>query len=52
MVDNEGKSRGFGFLAFTNEEDQKFCVKIMDGSLDLGNRAIKVSPAVSGPPVM
>ena len=40
-------SKGFGFLRFSNEEEQKHCLKNMGGSLGLGGRPIRVGPVVS-----
>ncbi len=48
IVDTRGVSKGYGFLRFTSEDDQKHCLKTMGGSLGLGCRAIRVGPVSKG----
>ncbi len=40
-----GRSKGFGFVTYVNDEDADKAVEELNGSEDLGGRAINVSEA-------
>lgn len=48
ILDARGVSKGYGFLRFSNEDEQKHCLKNMGGSLGLGCRPIRVGPVTKG----
>ncbi|VVC44685.1 RNA recognition motif domain [Cinara cedri] len=43
VLDNAGYSKGYGFIRFGNEEEQKHCLNNMNGFPGLGSKPIKVS---------
>lgn len=45
MYDDQGDSRGYGFVRFSDETEQKRALIEMQGAAGLGGRAIKVSQA-------
>lgn len=45
MYDENGDSRGYGFVRFSDETEQKKALIEMQGAMGLGGRAIKVSQA-------
>lgn len=49
ILDNAGYSKGYGFIRFANEEEQKNCLVAMNGYKGLGSKAIKISNAVPKP---
>jgi hypothetical protein len=49
ILDNAGYSKGYGFIRFANEEEQKNCLVQMNGYKGLGSKAIKISNAVPKP---
>jgi len=49
ILDREtGRSRGFGFVTYTNEEHGKAAIEALNGSM-LDGRAIRCNPAVERP---
>ncbi|XP_049831136.1 tRNA selenocysteine 1-associated protein 1 isoform X1 [Schistocerca gregaria] len=49
ILDNAGYSKGYGFIRFANEEEQKLCLIQMNGYKGLGGKPIKISNAVPKP---
>ncbi|KAG8237600.1 hypothetical protein J437_LFUL012399 [Ladona fulva] len=49
ILDASGFSKGYGFIRFANEEEQKRCLTEMNGHTGLGTKAIKISNAVPKP---
>ncbi|XP_069681981.1 tRNA selenocysteine 1-associated protein 1 isoform X2 [Periplaneta americana] len=49
ILDNAGYSKGYGFIRFANEDEQKNCLVQMNGYKGLGSKAIKISNAVPKP---
>ncbi|XP_063220862.1 tRNA selenocysteine 1-associated protein 1 isoform X2 [Bacillus rossius redtenbacheri] len=46
IMDSDGLSKGYGFIRFASEDEQKNCQLTMNGYKGLGSKAIKVSNAV------
>ncbi|KAL1124288.1 hypothetical protein AAG570_002056 [Ranatra chinensis] len=46
ILDASGFSKGFGFLRFGVEEEQKHCLTHMNGYKGLGTKALKISNAI------
>lgn len=46
VLDSAGFSKGYAFIRFASEEEQKNCCIQMNGFKGLGSRPIKVSGAV------
>lgn len=46
ILDASGFSKGFGFLRFGSEEEQKHCLTHMNGYKGLGTKALKISNAI------
>ncbi|KAK7873570.1 hypothetical protein R5R35_009275 [Gryllus longicercus] len=46
ILDNTGYSKGYGFIRFANEDEQKSCLTQMNGYKGLGGKPIKISNAV------
>uniref|UniRef100_A0A1B6DME5 tRNA selenocysteine-associated protein 1 n=1 Tax=Clastoptera arizonana TaxID=38151 RepID=A0A1B6DME5_9HEMI len=46
VLDSTGFSKGYGFIRFANEEDQKHCLTHMSGYKGLGSKPLKISGAV------
>lgn len=47
ILDTTGYSRGYGFVRFASEEDQKNCLISMNGYKGLGGKPLKISNAVA-----
>ncbi|XP_035667755.1 tRNA selenocysteine 1-associated protein 1-like isoform X2 [Branchiostoma floridae] len=45
VLDAAGNSRGYGFVRFTDENEQKRALTEMQGAVGLGGKALRVSPA-------
>lgn len=43
---NSGFSKGYGFIRFASEEEQKHCLAHMNGFKGLGSKSLKISTAV------
>lgn len=48
MSDSSGVSRGFGFVRFTDPEEQQRAMSEMQGVKGCGTKPLRVSPATSG----
>ncbi|XP_014251680.1 tRNA selenocysteine 1-associated protein 1 isoform X2 [Cimex lectularius] len=46
ILDASGYSKGFGFLRFGSEEEQKHCLQHMNGYKGLGSKPLKISNAI------
>ncbi|XP_025193524.1 tRNA selenocysteine 1-associated protein 1-like [Melanaphis sacchari] len=46
VLDSAGYSKGYGFIRFSNEEEQKHCLNNMNGFPGLGSKPIKVSNVI------
>nr|CAD7257438.1 unnamed protein product [Timema shepardi] len=46
ILDSAGYSKGYGFIRFANEEEQKTCLKQMNSFTGLGGKPLKISNAV------
>lgn len=46
IMDNSGFSKGYGFIRFASEEEQKHCLAHMNGFKGLGSKTLKISTAV------
>lgn len=46
VLDNAGYSKGYGFIRFGSEEEQKHCLNNMNGFPGLGSKPIKVSSVI------
>ena len=46
---DSGRSRGFGFVTYSSAQEVNDAIESLDG-VDLGGRAIRVSPAEARPP--
>jgi len=46
VMDSAGYSKGYGFIKFDKEDEQKHCLSTMNGYKGLGSKPIKVSSAV------
>lgn len=49
IIDNSGFSRGYGFVRFGSEEEQKDSLTAMNGYIGLGTKALKICNAVPKP---
>lgn len=49
ILDNSGFSKGYGFVRFANEEEQKDSLVTMNGYRGLGTRSLKICNAVPRP---
>ncbi|XP_071443806.1 tRNA selenocysteine 1-associated protein 1 isoform X2 [Hetaerina americana] len=49
ILDTSGFSKGYGFIRFAQEDEQKRCLTEMNGHTGLGTKAIKISNAVPKP---
>jgi len=47
ILDTSGYSRGYGFVRFASEEEQKNCLVAMNGYKGLGGKPLKISNAVA-----
>lgn len=47
ILDTSGYSRGYGFVRFASEEEQKSCLVAMNGYKGLGGKPLKISNAVA-----
>uniref|UniRef100_UPI00358E3741 tRNA selenocysteine 1-associated protein 1-like isoform X2 n=1 Tax=Myxine glutinosa TaxID=7769 RepID=UPI00358E3741 len=45
VLDNLGNSRGFGFVRFGEEQEQKVALEEMQGAMGLGGKPIRINPA-------
>lgn len=46
VLDTAGYSKGYGFIRFGSEEEQKHCLNNMNGFPGLGSKPIKVSSVI------
>ncbi|KAF4517325.1 hypothetical protein B566_EDAN007277 [Ephemera danica] len=46
ILDSSGVSKGYGFVRFANEDDQRACLIDMNGYKGLGNKPLKISNAI------
>lgn len=46
VLDGAGYSKGYGFIRFGSEEEQKHCLNNMNGFPGLGSKPIKVSSVI------
>lgn len=46
VLDSAGYSKGYGFIRFGSEEEQKHCLNNMNGFPGLGAKPIKVSSVI------
>lgn len=46
VLDSAGYSKGYGFIRFSSEEEQKHCLNNMNGFPGLGSKPIKVSSVI------
>ncbi|XP_073986688.1 tRNA Selenocysteine associated protein isoform X2 [Rhodnius prolixus] len=46
ILDASGYSKGFGFLRFGSEDEQKHCLQHMNGYKGLGSKPLKISNAI------
>lgn len=46
VLDSAGYSKGYGFIRFGSEEEQKHCLNNMNGFPGLGSKPIKVSNVI------
>lgn len=46
ILDNTGFSKGYGFIRFASEEEQKHSLAHMNGFKGLGTKPLKISTAV------
>lgn len=46
IMDNQGYSKGYGFIRFGSEDEQKNCLVQMNGFKGLGTKPIKISNAI------
>uniref|UniRef100_A0A1B6EK19 tRNA selenocysteine-associated protein 1 n=2 Tax=Cuerna arida TaxID=1464854 RepID=A0A1B6EK19_9HEMI len=46
VMDSIGYSKGYGFIRFANEDEQKHCLSTMNGYKGLGTKPLKISSAV------
>ncbi|XP_014218636.1 tRNA selenocysteine 1-associated protein 1 [Copidosoma floridanum] len=49
ILDSSGFSKGYGFVRFANEEEQKDSLSTMSGYIGLGTRSLKICNAVPRP---
>lgn len=49
ILDSSGFSKGYGFVRFANEDEQKDAMKSMNGYKGLGTRSLKICSAVPRP---
>lgn len=49
ILDNNGFSKGYGFVRFANEDEQKNCLVAMNGYRGLGTKSLKICNAVPRP---
>jgi len=47
VLDSEGHSRGFGFVRFSDEDEQKLALVEMNHYTGLGQKPIRVSTATA-----
>lgn len=48
-MDNSGYTKGYGFVRFGNEEEQRNALYAMNGYTGLGNKPLKICTAVPKP---
>jgi RNA recognition motif-containing protein len=46
ILDGSGVSKGYGFVRFVHEDDQRACLIDMNGYKGLGNKPLKISNAI------
>lgn len=49
ILDNSGFSKGYGFVRFGNDEEQKNALRTMNGFVGLGMKPLKICIAVPKP---
>ena len=47
IEDEEGISKGYGFVRFLDEEERSQCYSELDGCRGLGRKAITIKPALA-----
>ena len=47
IEDDEGVSKGYGFVRFTDEEERNRSYSELDGAMGLGRKAITIKPALA-----
>lgn len=47
VEDEEGMSKGYGFLRFTDEKERDVCLVEMDGAIGLGRKPLTIKPALT-----
>ena len=47
IEDEEGVSKGYGFVRFLDEEERSQCYSELDGCRGLGRKAITIKPALA-----
>ena len=47
VEDEEGVSKGYGFVRFMDEKERDLCLVEMDGAVGLGRKPLAVKPALA-----
>ena len=47
VEDDDGVSKGYGFVRFIDERERDLCLVEMDGAMGLGRKALTIKPALA-----
>ena len=47
VEDEEGASKGYGFIRFMDEQERDLCLVEMDGAMGLGRKPLTIKPALA-----
>ena len=47
VEDEDGGSKGYGFVRFMDEQERDMCLVEMDGAMGLGRKPLTIKPALT-----
>ena len=47
VEDEDGSSKGYGFVRFMDEYERDICLSEMDGAMGLGRKPLTIKPALT-----